>query len=117
MDLDPLTGDGIDADNKGRDPEEEEIPNEVLDEYLDRYQCQHLYPFCERVMWLSDVKEVLGYIPAEFNVVHDEILALTVLLQEKRLRESIEAHRTKRNSERMSSQASAASAATSRMKH
>ena len=106
-----MTGDGIKAEIDGKDPEEEEIPNPVLDEYLDFYECQYLHPFCERVIWLADVKESLGYIPRDFDVNHDEIVALTILLQEKRLRESIEAHKSKRMSERTSAQAASASAA------
>ena len=92
------------------DPEEFEVPNEILDTYLDFYKCQHLHEFAARILWLRDVKESLGYIPKTFDIRYDEILGLTTLLQEQRLYEAYEAHKSRQESARVSSQASAASA-------
>ena len=123
MELDPLTGDGIKAeiDRKDKilagadptdleDPDEIEVPNTILDELLDFYKCQHLHDFAERILWLRDVKEALGYIPKSFGLVYDEIVGLTILLQEQRLREACDAHKSRVESERMRSKASSSSA-------
>ena len=82
---------------------------------LDLYQCQHLSDFVTRIFWLSDVKEALGYIPKSFDIVYDEILGLVTLVQEKRFREACDAYKTKRDSDRMSSQAASVRAKASTM--
>ena len=97
------------------DPDEFEIPNKTLDDLLDLYQCQHLSDFVTRIFWLSDVQEALGHIPESFDLVYDEILGLTTLVQEKRFREACDAYKTKRDSERMSSQAASVRAKASSM--
>ena len=54
--------------------------NEDLTKVLTFYDAEYLLPFAERVLWLSNVKEALGYIP--FELSHDEIVALVILLSE-----------------------------------
>ena len=83
----------------GKDPDEEEVPNDQLDELLDFYECWDLYPLAERIIWLSDVREAVGHIPKDFSLSYQEILGLTALMQEKRLKEAYEAHKMRQKSQ------------------
>ena len=67
----------------------------MLDEYLDFYKCWDLYPFAERIFWLNDVREAVGYIPDDFNLSRQEIVGLTAFMQEKRLHEASEMYKSK----------------------
>ena len=93
-----MAGDGIKAEMAGKDPEEEEVPNEQLDYLLDFYECWDLYPFAERILWLDDVKEAVGHIPKNFNLSYQEIVGLTILMKEKRLKESYDAYKMRQQS-------------------
>lgn len=46
------------------------------------YKCDELLPFCQRLLWLSNVKEALGYIPTEFGLTYEEIKGLVLLGEE-----------------------------------
>ena len=93
---DPLSGDGIKTEMQGADPEEVEVANEQLDELLDFFKCQDLLPLAERILWLSDVKEALGYIPENFNLTYYEIFGLVLLGRERSLYESYEAYKARK---------------------
>jgi len=79
---DPYIGDQIKAELVNKDPDEEEIPNPILDEYLEFYDCDDLLPFANRVFWLNGVREALGHIPNWFNITHEEIRSLVILREE-----------------------------------
>jgi hypothetical protein len=67
-------------DGSGFDPEEGEGRNRQLNEVLEFYDCYELLPYANHIIWLSSVKEVMGYIP--FKIEYDDIRLLIVLHEE-----------------------------------
>ena len=76
-----------------RNGEEEELNNDdpydeiaktnpQLAAVLRYYDCEEIIPFCERIMWLGNVKEALGKIPDNFRIDWDEIRGLVILQEE-----------------------------------
>ncbi|MDP4272613.1 MAG: hypothetical protein Q8909_21195 [Bacteroidota bacterium] len=65
------------------DTDEITTDNQQLDEVIEFYDCYNLIPLAQRVIWLSNVKEALGYIPPAFELTHLEIKLLVVLQEEQ----------------------------------
>lgn len=87
------------------DNDAEEIPiNEQVQEVLDFYDCADLLPFIERIVWLTTVKEALGYLPvSHFKLNYEEIRGLTILVEEsnkKMQQDNLQMKRESRNVQR-----------------
>jgi hypothetical protein len=62
---------------------EDNADSEELDELLEKRNCAELMPLVQRILWLGNVKEALGYIPDSFSINYIEIKGLVLLKQEQ----------------------------------
>lgn len=69
-------------DDDDDDPENELAIDPILEPFLSFYDAYEYLPFCHRIVWLSSVKEALGYIPSCFKLDYREIVALVILQDE-----------------------------------
>lgn len=72
------------------DNDEEEPDNSQLGDVLRFYKCHELLPYAQRIIWLSSVKESLGYIPEEFGLEYLDIRLLVVLQEENGKKMAVE---------------------------
>ncbi len=72
----------------------------MLEEVLDFYDCADLLPFAQRVIWLSSIKEALGYVPRYIPIDYEELQALVILNEEQNKKISYENFRLRRESKR-----------------
>lgn len=84
------------ADEEGEELSEE-IPNHQLQEVLNFYGCEDLLPYVNHITWLSQVKEVIGFIP--FEIGFEEIRALVILKQEISKKQVKDMRQIKRDNE------------------
>lgn len=57
--------------------------NSELEYVLEFYNCDELLPLANRIIWLSNLKEIFGAIPNDISVDYEETLLLSVLLDER----------------------------------
>ena len=106
----------VDGDGDG-----DEHENEQLTDVLEFYSCDHLLPYAQYILWLSNVKEALGHIPQDFDLDHDAIVALVILLDETNkksqydMNESKEKQRTQSQNLPQPTSASASTSASSKL--
>lgn len=82
-DQDPMANDPLRLEFSGTDPEDVEgTPNQLLEDLVEKFECEEYLPFAYRLIWLSSVKEVLGYIPDWFHLSYAEIRGLVILHDE-----------------------------------
>lgn len=62
--------------------EVEEVEAQLLDEYLEIFDCGELLPFANWIIFLGSVKEAIGHIPTNFELTYEEIKALVILADE-----------------------------------
>jgi hypothetical protein len=81
-DRDPMEGDELRAIFNGFTEDEidelQEPSNIFLDEVLEKFDCADLLPLVNRIIRLSSIKEVLGYIP--YNMIPFDYEELQYLL-------------------------------------
>ena len=102
---DPMEGDEIRAAFAGEDLDELIQPeNELLNEVIDFFDCGDLLPFAYRVLWLSSVKEVMGYIPDYIPIDYEELKSLVILQSERDRKVASDHYRMKKESDRQRAQ-------------
>ena len=92
-----------DQREKQEEKEEEErekkgILNPQLQEVLKFYECEDLLPYVDHLMWLSRVKETLGFLP--FKVDYETICCLVILQEEINKKSAYDSQKMKEESER-----------------
>jgi hypothetical protein len=80
--------------------------NLILNEYLKKFKCEDLLDLAGRIMWLFQIKEVLGYIPFDFKLTYDEIRYLIVLKEEQNKKISADTMKSRREAEAVRSSSS-----------
>lgn len=73
--------------------------NTQLDAVLDFYECDEVVPFCERIIWLANVKEALGGFPNAINLDYTEIRGLVIYSGETQKKMQSENLRARRKSD------------------
>jgi hypothetical protein len=97
-----MEGDEIKAEFN-QTPEEEiiEPSNPLLDDVLDFYQCDDLLPLAQRIIWLSSLKEVLGYIPNYIPIDYEELRYLVALHEEQNKKMAYDSYKMNEESKRL----------------
>ncbi len=85
-----------DEDDEEFDPDDLSAGNEQLGDVLTIFDCADLLPLANRVIWLANVKEALGYIPEWFKLTYQEIKLLVILKEENSLKMACDSYQTKR---------------------
>ena len=74
----------------------EEPGNPLLEEILEFYNCEDLLPLARRIIWLSSVKEAVGYIPNYIPMDYEELQCLIVLHDEQNKKMAYENYKMKK---------------------
>jgi hypothetical protein len=93
------------------DDSDEEIPDELkgmlempdnplLQEVIERYDCEDLLPLAHRVIWLSSLKEACGCIPNDIDVDYAEYRLLVVLGEEQSKKMAYENYKMRRENQK-----------------
>lgn len=103
-DRDPMEGDEIRALFNGDDIDDIVQPeNYMLTEILEHPSfegCEELIPFANRILWLSAVKEAVGYIPDYICMDYEELRGLVVLQEERDKKMAMENYKMRRETDR-----------------
>lgn len=105
-DRNPMEGDEIRAIFNGENPDDIEPPsNPMLDDVIDIFNCFDVLPLAHRIIWLSSVKEAVGYIPDDIPIDYEELKYLVVLQEERDKKLSYENYKMRQDSNKYKRQA------------
>lgn len=115
---DPMEGDEIRAAFAGEDLDELEPPeNTLLNEVIEFFKCEDLLPFAYRILWLSAVKEAVGYIPNYIPLDYEELRGLVVLEEERGKKLASDHYRMKQETDRTRTQSASLQSAVNVTKY
>lgn len=74
-----------------------EPSNPFLEEIIEKYDCEDLLPLARRIIRLSSIKEVVGYIPNDIIPFdYEELEYLLILSDEQNKKIAFDAYQTKK---------------------